>query len=54
MDDSEFVERFVSPGGALSFDEPLGLFSPDTGFAAFGGAFAGSFVLDVDDRQPQY
>jgi len=49
----EFVEGFAPSHGALSFDEAYGLVGALAGFVPPGGALAGPFVLDVDDRQPQ-
>jgi hypothetical protein len=37
----------------LSFDEACGLIASLAGFGPAGGALAGPFVLDVDDRQPR-
>ncbi len=53
MGQDEGVERGAPALGGGAFDEPAGGFALVAGPAFFLGAFAGSLVFDVADREPQ-
>jgi len=51
--DGEFVKGLAPAHDALPFDEAGGLVAALASLGAAGGALAGSFVLDVEDGEPQ-